>query len=222
MIKFNTQSGNWSIGEPTIESYYKIQDWLAFADQADTQVRLISLLSSAPEEEIREMDGNRFAKLWDEVAQGPLSAVNVSEFKNVIEFDNVQYKFITLSNLTIGELADLDTLKNHDLSSKQLHKMIAVLYRPMKADGTIEPHVTEGYEERAELFLKRMHISYVKAAIDFFFHITKISSNNMLDSLIPRITETMKGLTKAQKKEVNKKLQEAGLDLSTFLPEMTF
>jgi hypothetical protein len=100
--------------------------------------------------------------------------------------------------------------------------MMAVLYRPLKADGTIEEYSTDGYDERAELFLKNLQISNVMAAVDFFFHITRISFDSTLDSLKPMLTNLMTDLTQDQKNLVTKKLQEAGLSLSTFLPETTY
>lgn len=222
MIKFSTQSGKWSIDSPTIEAYYQIQNWLALAEQTEAKVRIITLLSGAPQEEVKAMMGDAFDKLWNEVAEGPLSAININEFQKEIVVEKVKYGFIDLTALTIGELADLDTLKNHPQVSQQLHNMMAVLYRPIGKDGKLAPYNIEGYNERAEIFLKHLKISNVMAAIDFFFHITKISYDNMLDSLIPTLTSLMNEMTLEEKNLITKKLQEDGINLSTFLPEITY
>jgi hypothetical protein len=222
MINFSTQKGKWSIDSPTIEAYYQIQNWLALAEQTEAKVRIITLLSRAPQEEIKSMMSEDFNKLWQEVAEGPLSAINVTQFQKEIVIEKIKYGFIDLTALTIGELADLDTLKNHPQVSQQLHNMMAVLYRPIGKDGKVVQYTTEGYNERAELFLKHLKISNVMAAIDFFFHITKISSDNILDSLIPTLTSLMNEMTLEEKNLITKKLQEDGINLSTFLPEMTY
>ena len=222
MIKFSTASGSWKIDSPTIEVYYKIQNWLAISDQPDAQVNLISLLSLAPEEEVREMKQDKFDHLWSQVSEGPLSAINTQSFSNKIEINKTIYGFVDLTALTIGELADLDTLKNHPQVSQQLHKMMAVLYRPLDANGVLTPHKTEGFEERAQLFLKNMQVSNVMAAIDFFFHITKVSFDSTMDSLMPAIQNLLTNLTPQETNEVTLKLQEAGINLSTFLPETTY
>jgi hypothetical protein len=60
------------------------------------------------------------------------------------------------------------------------------------------------------------------AAIDFFFHITKISLSNMLDSLVPTMTSLMNEMTLEEKNQITKKLLEDGINLSTFLPEITY
>jgi hypothetical protein len=98
--------------------------------------------------------------------------------------------------------------------------MMAILYRPVIGDG-IEPHSADGFAERAELFLTKMPISNVVAAIDFFFHITKVCLNNTMDSLVPLMMEMIEDLTETQMSELTLKLQEDGVDLSSFLPEMT-
>jgi hypothetical protein len=222
MIKFTTKSGKWSIDSPTIEAYYKIQNWLALTEKTDAKIRVITLLSLAPEEEVKTMNSQDFLKLWEEVELGPLSAINITKFEKEIVIEKVKYGFVDLNNLTIGELADLDTLKNHPQVSQQLHKMIAVLYRPIGKDGKVIAHSPEGYEERAELFLKHLKISNVMAAIDFFFHITKISLSNILDSLMPTIQNLMTDLSPEELNQITKKLQEDGINLSTFWPETTY
>jgi hypothetical protein len=222
MIKFSTQSGKWSIDFPTIEAYYQIQNWLSLAEQTEAKIRIITLLSGAPQDDIKFMSGREFDTLWEKVAQGPLSAINVSQFEKEIQIEKVKYGFIDLNKLTIGELADLDTLKNHPQVSLQLHKMMAVLYRPVDKDGKIESYNTESYDARAELFLKHLKISNVMAAIDFFFHITKISFGNIVDSLVPTMTNLINELPEEEKSLVTKKLQEDGINLSTFLPETTY
>lgn len=222
MIKFSTKSGNWEIKTPTIEKYYGIQEWLILSDQTDIKVRLISILSGAPEDELRDMDADKFNDVWDRTSDGPLSALTDTGFKKEVEIDGTKYGFINLSKLTVGELADMDTLKSHPQVSRQLHKMMAILYRPLNEDGTIKQYDDEGFDERAELFLKKMEISHVTTAIDFFFHITRISLNSMMDSLIPMIQEMLMNLTSQEMEDVTKRLQEDGVTLSTFLPETTY
>jgi hypothetical protein len=220
MIKFKTGSGQWSIDTPTIEEYYQIQELIILSDQPNTQVELISILSGAPVSEIRAMEESEFTKLWNKAALGPLSSLTQTKFETRITVDGEEYGFINLARLTIGELADMDTLKNNPQIDRQLHKMMAILYRPITEDG-IEPHSADGFSERAELFLRRMPISNVVAAIDFFFHITKVSLNNTMDSLVPLMMEMIEELTETQMKELTLKLQEDGVDLSSFLPTTT-
>jgi hypothetical protein len=221
MIKFKTRSGDWTLGDCTIQKYYLIQEWLTLSDQKDPQIRMISILSGAPEEEIREISGPDFERLWSKAAFGPLSALTDTRFQNEIEVDGQRFHFINLRALSIGELADMDTLKAHPQVDKQLHKMMAILYRPMGTNGKIIPHTSEGFEERAQFFLEKMSVAPIVAAIDFFFHITKASLSNMMDSLESMMQEIPEMLTPHQMSDLTKKLQEDGVDSSMFLPGTT-
>jgi hypothetical protein len=220
MIKFKTQNGAWTIDTPTIEKYYQIQELIILSHKPDTQVELIHILSGAPVLEIKEMDSEEFTETWNKAATGPLSSLTQTRFENKIQIEDKEYGFLNIAKLTIGELADMDTLKNNPQVDRQLHKMMAILYRPVIGDG-IEPHSADGFAERAELFLTKMPISNVVAAIDFFFHITKVCLNNTMDSLVPLMMEMIEDLTETQMSELTLKLQEDGVDLSSFLPEMT-
>ena len=219
MIKFKTKSGSWIIEIPTIQKYYDIQEWVLLSSQTDCQLKLISILSGAPEEELRDMDSTAFIKVWNAAAAGPLGSLMDTQFQKTITLNGVEYGFLNIGKLSIGELADMDTLRNHPQMDRQLHKMMAILYRPVTETGETEPHSAEGFMERAELFLNELPISNVVAAIDFFFHIIKVSLNSMMDSLVPAMNEMIKDLTEEEMNAVTLKLQENGVDYSSFLPE---
>ena len=223
MIKFKTKSGQWQIGDLTIETYYRIQSLITLINLSEIQVQVVSILSGAPESEIREMDAEAFKKIWYQIEIGPLNAATDEGFKRVIEVDGRRYGFINLFKLTIGELADLDTIRSHPQSEKQLHKIMAILFRPILSEKgityEIEAHQTEGFTERADLFLTKLPVLRVLGAIDFFFHITKASLNNMLDSLTKTLTEMLtSGILPTETIEEILKLHEVGVNSSTSLP----
>ena len=225
MIKFKTRNGQWQIGDLTIETYYRIQSLITLIDLSEVQVQVVSILSGAPELEVREMEAEAFAKVWYGVEIGPLNAATDEGFKRVIEVEGRRYGFIHLQKLTIGELADLDTIKSHPQSEKQLHKIMAILFRPITSEEgstyEIEPHQTEGFTERADLFLTKLPVLQVLGAIDFFFHITKVSLNSMLDSLTKTLTEMLtSGILPTETIEEILKSHEVGVNSSTFLPTM--
>jgi len=227
MIKFKTQSGSWKIETLTIERYYQIQSLLALAELNEVQIRILVNLSGAPESEIREMEASKFESLWNQVASDILSAQADTAFQRIVEIEGQEFGFINVAHLTIGELADLDTIKNHPQSEKQLHRLMAVLYRPLISGDLkgyeIEPHGSDGYAERTQLFLEKMPVAIVLAAIDFFFHITKVSLNNMMDSLRKEILETETELMTLSPETIERilKLPEVGLNSFTSLQTTT-
>jgi hypothetical protein len=220
MIKFKTPSGKWTVEIPTIQKYYEIQEWIALSDQTDIQIKLISVLSGAPEAEVRELESSEFIRIWNLAIVGPLSSLTETRFESRVMIEGVEYGFINIAKLSIGELADMDTLKAHPQVDRQLHKMMAVLYRPVVLD-VVEAYSSDGFTERAETFLHKMPVSNVIAAIDFFFHITKVCLNNMMDSLVPTMTAVLTELTEEEMNAVTLRLQEDGVDYSFFLPETT-
>ena len=56
MIKFETKSGTWTANYPVIETYYRLQDYLTLSDEVQNKIKLISIISGALEDEIRELD----------------------------------------------------------------------------------------------------------------------------------------------------------------------
>jgi hypothetical protein len=213
MIKFKARGREYEIVGATIQDYYAIEDYLILSDRADSKMKIISQLSGATEGAVRELSMEELDRVWKLVENGPLS-VNNTEFQREIEIDGTVYGFINLSKLTVGEMADMDTLRNHPNMSKQLHKMMAVLWRPVK-DGAIEPYTTEGFEERAQEFLNKMPISSVLRSISFFFHIARVSLESMMDSLVEETK--MENLQERKRKENERtsRSREAGHSSST-------
>jgi plasmid maintenance system antidote protein VapI len=200
---------------------------LALAELNEVQIRILVNLSGAPESEIREMEASKFESLWTDVASDILSAQADTAFQRIVEIDGQEFGFINVAHLTIGELADLDTIKNHPQSEKQLHRLMAVLYRPLVSGDLegyeIEEHGSDGYADRTQLFLEKMPVSIVLAAIDFFFHITKVSLNSTMDSLRQTILETGKEMETLSPETIERilKLPGVGQNFSTSLQTMT-
>jgi hypothetical protein len=207
MIKFKIEEREFKIGEPKIKDYYKIEDLLTLAERMDSKLKIISQLSGANEALIRKMSAESIEKLWLEIAAGPL-ANGAGTFQHIIEINGKEYGFLDVTKLTVGEMADMDTLRNHVNSSKQLHKMMAVLWRPLiqkEPKMQIEEHTSDGFEARAEEFLHHMPIQTVLRSTSFFFHITKASFENMMDSLAADLKTEMKmeNLQKEAKEKIS-------------------
>ena len=102
------------------------------------------------------------------------------------------YGFTDIKKLSIGELADMDVLRNDPRKEQLLHKMMAIVYRPA-VDITDDWIVVKDYdpdtvEERAKEFLE-MPIAYVFGAMSFFLLIKNYSIEAIVDSL--KTTENM-------------------------------
>lgn len=222
MIKFRVAGKAYTITEPTIEKYYQIQDLLLVSDLIDTRVKIISILSGASEENLRAWSNEELEKVWTEATYGPL-ANSAGSFEKTIKLGDQEFGFIDITKLTVGEMADMDTIRNHPQMDKQLHKMMAILWRPViekEPKLKIADHETEGFEERAQLFLEQMPIGDVLKSISFFFHIAKTSLESTMDSLVETLMEKPKMTNRKTAVARIFKSQDNGLSSSTSLPEI--
>jgi hypothetical protein len=226
MIKFKIGPVQYQIAEPTIQEYYKIQDLLIISEVLNNQIQVISILSGATEESVRTLSATELHKIWIEVTNGPLSS-KAEGFTPIIELDGVKYGLLDITKLTVGEMADMDTLRNHPHMSGQLHKMMAILWRPLiqESPRKIADYSVEYFEIRSKLFLEKMPIKQVLGSINFFLHTAKTSSDNMMGSLVESLTKPLPTKTK-WKIKIPKgwilKLLVLGMKSCTFLPIMIF
>lgn len=220
MIEFKLKGKTYKVEDPTIADYYKIQNYLILLDQVESRIKVVHLLSGAPEDQLREIPILHFDTLWLEIMEGPLDlSVEDKPFQKNFVIGTDFYHFIDLNELTIGETADMDTLRAHPQKDKQLHKMMAILYRPavMITDNwvKIEEYKMEGFDARADLFLEKMPIRTVLGAINFFFHITRYSYGSMMDFLVESMKDPKDKQTMLMTSDLMSELLEGGLNSST-------
>lgn len=165
---------NWDL---SLTKYYQIQGLLGLITQANNQLEIVSILADCPFDSLLRMNSSEFDELWNLCLQGPLNG-SAEPFERIQIIDDKEYHFIDITKLTIGEYADMDVLNNHPNSIQQLHKMMAILWRPAGA------HYSEGFEERAQLFLEKMPLSVVLQSSDFFLLTARTFLTDMLDSLL--------------------------------------
>ena len=102
------------------------------------------------------------------------------DLKHIFRMDGIQYGFIpNLEDMTLGEYVDLDS----NISDfQEIHKAMAVLYRPIekkfKGQYTIEP-----YEAKEADFMKAMPMDVVFGSMIFFYHLGSDLSKVMMDYL---------------------------------------
>ena len=90
-----------------------------------------------------------------------------------------------LSDITLGEYADIETFIKNDIE-KNLPELMAVLYRPIKQKGENGVYTIAAYDGnisiRAEE-MKKMSAEQVQSALVFFWDFVKILCEIMQSSL---------------------------------------
>lgn len=181
----------YKVEEPTIEVWSKLvlmQDWV---DEREFSINLLSMITGLSIEDVENADALEIMNATQELSKFFLTTNK--EFKNEIEFKDKKYRFIDLPNLTFGEFIDVDTFlsKTPTEKKKEMHFLMAMLYREVNEDGTLQPYDSKKIPERAELF-KKLPVKYVHGATSFFLRLEQILQGRLQTSLRHRMRMTMK------------------------------
>lgn len=175
MIKFRIEEKEYNIPEfISIENYskiYKIKD--LFSDDYFS-AKLINIITDAKIEDLLESDYQEVSYIASYIMS--LIPIKTPEFKDRFELDGVKYGFFpNWRDLTFAEFIDMDTIstKKPEELLDMLHILAAVMYRPIveeksEHDFKIEKYDVKTMTERAELFKKKLDVSYILGA-QFFF-----------------------------------------------------
>jgi hypothetical protein len=221
MIEFKINGEEYKIGDITIQQYYDIYTNLA-VQTTTTQLEIVAALSKCPIDELKKLEQTQFAALWNELLAGPLNLHDNLPFHKHIAVNGKAYGFTDIKKLSIGELADMDVLKNDPRKEQLLHKMMAILYRPA-VDITEDWIIVKEYDantvdERAKEFLN-MPIAYVFGAMSFFLLIRNFSIETIVDSLTTTEEMTKEEIEMVElSKQITLELLETGMRPSSSLP----
>jgi hypothetical protein len=133
-------------------------------------IERMAILGDTDSDNIRALPIPQFRRLQDEI-------VWVGEkFKPDVQvtfiLNGVRYGMIPdLNFITTGEWADIDNWKDDTIGN--IHLICALIYRPVTRyvdndDYDIEPHKSQGFQKRADLFLNKLPITTVYGAVLFF------------------------------------------------------
>jgi hypothetical protein len=156
---------NWD--EVTLGQFQEI----ALSDGEDRMLDIISILSDGDPDELRKMDPDSFARCIEALAwvKGLPESGN---YKPIIEVNGERYGFVNrMSDLTVGEWIDLESWMGN--SNENMHKIIALLYRPLVSAVSdsyrvIDKYVAAESAERSKLFQEHVKIGDVYGAMLFF------------------------------------------------------
>lgn len=131
----------------------------------------IAVLSDTDSDIIRRLPGGEITRIA-EALLWTRELPTEGQFKPIITIDGVDYGFVPkLSDMSVGEWIDIEEY-SRDISLN-LHKIFAVLYRPLIVAlndkwRRIEDYETVSADMRANIFREKMMISDVYGAMLFF------------------------------------------------------
>jgi len=193
MMKFNYKGKEYTVEEPNVQMWSKLTLLQEWTDEREFCVKLLSFITGLTEEDIENSDYMEVVKLSTEIS----TFLNESgdKFYNEFSFNNKNYKFLDLPNLTFGEFIDIDTYlsKEPHEKKKEMPLMMAMLYREVDEKGNYKPYNSKELQLKAEEF-KKLPVRYVRGATNFFFHLGKTLQGNFKGSLFLKLKLIVKML----------------------------
>jgi len=186
MMKFNYKNKEYTVDEPTVEMWSKLvllQEW---TDEREFCVKLLSFSTGLTEEEIENSDYMEVVKISNEIST--FLNQDGDKFYNEFSFNNKNYRFLDLPNLTFGEFIDIDTYltKEPHERKKDMPLLMAMLYRELDENGNYKPYNSKELQLKAEEF-KKLPVRFVRGSTNFFFHLGKTLSGNFQASFWVRL-----------------------------------
>jgi hypothetical protein len=156
----------------SIRKFIEISDLIKDETSIHDRMKVFQIVTGCDMEEIRIIPAEILDNMWNEFVHNCFDLGDGS-VDNIITIDGKSYGLINVKGLTVGEMADIDVLKNHPVLNFNLHKIMAILYRPLisKLPFKIEPYSNETFEERAELFAEKMPVKVALNTAVFFLNI---------------------------------------------------
>ena len=156
----------------SIRKFIEISDLIKDETSIHDRMNVFQIVTGCDMEEIRIIPAEILDTMWNEFVHNCFDLGDGS-VDNIITIDGKSYGLINVKGLTVGEMADIDVLKNHPVLNFNLHKIMAILYRPLisKLPFKIEPYSNETFEERAELFAEKMPVKVALNTAVFFLNI---------------------------------------------------
>ena len=180
-------------------SEVKLEDWvkvIAAEEKIPSEAALenIKALSDIPEKLIKELSIENVAIILSHLSNVKDDADN--SLQKIIKIDGVEYGFHPeLSDLTLGEYADLETFLKNGINN-HLPEVMAVLYRPI-TEKKNDVYTIEAYDGkisiRAEI-MKKMNAEQVQGAMVFFWTFVKKFFETLQSSLRVQIEQKKKEL----------------------------
>jgi len=205
---------------PTLLNDITVSEYLKFievnkedADEEFLIHKTISIFCGISMKEVLTID----AQEAQDIALEIYAVLNQKvDFVDRFELNGVKYGFIpNLEDLSLGEYIDLETYLKEQ---KNLHKVAAVMYRPIVKEYK-ELYDIEGYNSdlKAQEAMKQAPIGIISQAVVFFYNIANELLTDLNRSLTAQEEETARGITQQRG---NSLLSMVGSTQSTFLQKV--
>lgn len=178
----------------TIENYVKIHKIKDLFEDQYFAAKLVNIITNAPVEDLLDGSYQEVNYIASHIIS-QLPQQDDVKFIDRFTLDGVKYGFFpNWKDLSFAEYIDMDTIstKKPDDLLDLLHILTAIMYRPIIEETSehnfkIEDYEVNSMKERAELFRKKLNVSYILGAQFFFFKFARKYLNFSLQSSTMKI-----------------------------------
>jgi len=194
-MKFKIEQDSYEVPNYiTIENYVKIHKIKDLFEDQYFAAKLVNIITNAPVEDL--LDGSyQEINYIASYIMSQLPQQDDIKFKDRFTLDGVKYGFFpNWKDLSFAEYIDMDTIssKKPEELLDLLHILTAIMYRPIIEETSehnfkIEDYEVNSMKERAELFRKKLNVTYILGAQFFFIKFARKYLNFSLQSSTMKI-----------------------------------
>ena len=177
----------WS--DVSLEKWLKLID-IETGSKTKEAEETIAALSNIPKQLINELSIQDVAVIMSKIAE--LQQEQDSSLKRIVEINGKRYGFHPdLSEITLGEYADIETFIKNDIE-KNLPELMAVLYRPLTEETESGVYTIEAYDGKISIRteeMKKMSAEQVQSALVFFYNFVKVLYKILPSYLMEKLKE---------------------------------
>jgi len=160
-----------NISDITLEQYQKFEKLKATGEDLDNRryaEKLIAIFTDLKKQQIKKLIFKDYEFLVESIVAALSQEV---VFQQRFEFEGVEYGMIpNLDEISMGEYADL---KEYGSDIDNMHKVMAVLFRPVVKSDMYDNYQIESYNgtKGRDLIMKRLPMNIVQGALVFFYNL---------------------------------------------------
>ena len=168
--------------------------------------RKVSIFTGIKYRDLDKITNKDFKEILEQIDK----ALNTDyEFTDTFILDNISFGFIpNFDNIKTKEFVDMDLYKPDDVQN--LHKLMAILFRPIKNRDNFDNYSIKEYNGTAKysILMKQMPLSVVNGALVFFCNLSKELSINIQKSTAKELQKGDKHLTTSKNGDGTQPLKE--------------
>lgn len=140
-----------------------IKEDMSDSDKLHIQLSIISCLTDIPYDVLIKLPGDNYKTIIDLIKFYYTDSLD-TELTNSIMVDDKEYKLIPFNELTLGDRANIDIIRDTDTIENRIGRLMAILYR-YEGEGTLGG---KELDEKELLFNEKLSINDVYATSVFF------------------------------------------------------